>query len=91
MPDVWVPGSKVPFRPVNPWGRPMPKPVRPVREPLYQLIVTRTSETRGKEQIGFGPKMIRAATEQLCEAVQTGIRLGVETELSDPHIVRVLV
>ena len=86
MPEVWLPGSKEPFRPLNPWGREMPKVKRPVREPLYQLIVTRV----GRGMIPFGPKMKKDAVDQLFEAVSAGIRVGVEKELTDPHVVRCL-
>lgn len=84
MPDTYFPGSSEPFRPVNPWGRTVPKVEKPVREPLYQLRVKR----HGKE-IGFGPKMVRGAVDELYEAVLAGIRVGVEKELTDPHVVKV--
>lgn len=84
MPEVYVPGSKEPFRPVNPWGRDMPKVKRPQREPLFQLIVKR----RGWGMIPFGPKMKKDAVDQLYEAVSAAIRVGVEKELTDPHVVR---
>jgi hypothetical protein len=84
MPEVYFPNSKIPFRPLNAHGRAMPKPVRPSKPDLYQVIVRR----RG-EQIPFGPKIEKAAAEQFCLAIETGIRVGVEKELSDPHVVRV--
>ena len=83
MPEVWIPGSKVPFRPVNPWGRPMPKLVRQVRAPLYQVIVKR----QGRGQIPFGPKMEKAFADEFLHAIEGQIRAGNEKELSDPHIV----
>jgi hypothetical protein len=64
----------------------MPKVKRPVREPLYQLIVTR----QGRGMIPFGPKMKKDAVDQLFMAVEAGIRVGVEKELTDPHVVRCL-
>lgn len=83
MPEVYIPGSNIPFRPVNPWGRPVPRVAKPVRPALYQVIVTR----EGRGQIPFGPKMGRAAAEEFCEAIMGQIRLGAEKQLSDPHIV----
>jgi hypothetical protein len=90
MPEVWFPGSDKPFHPVNGHGRSMGK-AKPAREPLYQLVVTRQTEHRGKEQVPMFPKMGKAAVDELYHAVSTAIRLGVEKELSDPHVVRVLV
>jgi len=83
MPEVYVPGSKVPFRPVNPWGQGMPKVVKPARPDLYQLIVRRNGK-----QMPYGPKMEKGALDELCNAIETAIRVGVEKELTDPHIVR---
>jgi hypothetical protein len=86
MPEVYIPGSKDPFRPVNPWGRDMPKSLRrPDRPPLYQLVVKRV----GHGEIRFGPKMIFDAVAQLHRDVETAIRLGVEKELTEPHIIKV--
>ncbi len=61
----------------------MPKPVRQPRPDLYQVVVKR----RGLE-IKFGPALIKDAAEQFLTAIDTAIRVGVEKELSDPHIVK---
>lgn len=71
------------FKPMNPWGRAMPKPVRQPRPDLYQIVVRR----HGVE-IRFGPAMIKDCVDQLVTAIETSIRLGVEKELSEPHIVK---
>lgn len=83
MPDIFFPGSPAPFRPVNPWGRSVPRPSRTVRPALYQLIVTRT----GWGQIPFGPKMEKQFVDALFDTVNKAIRSGIEKELSDPHVV----
>jgi len=85
MPEIYFPGSDQPFRPVNPWGRPVPKVHRPEREPLYQLVVRR----KGRE-IPFGPKAGKVFVAELCRTIEAGIRVGVEKELTEPHIVKVL-
>lgn len=72
------------FKPVNPWGRAMPKPPRPPREALYQLVVTRA----GRGQIRFGPQAGKAFIDEFAAAVRSAILLGVEKELSDPHVVK---
>ncbi len=83
MPEVYIPGSTIPFKPVNPWGRAMPKPTRPDRPPLFQLVVRRDGkETR------IGPMAPKDFIQQLYEAVDAAIRVGVEKDFTDPHIVR---
>jgi hypothetical protein len=83
MPEIYIPGSKDPFRPLNPWGRPMPKPVRGPRPDLYQLIVRR----HGKE-IPYGPKMEKGGLDELLHTIEAAIRVGVEKEITEPHLVR---
>jgi hypothetical protein len=85
MPEVLFPGSSDPFRPLNPWGRSMPKSGRRAKAALYQLVVT-----RGGKEIRLGPKMERQFVDQLYETVLNGIRCGAEKELSNPHIVAVV-
>ncbi len=84
MPEVYFPGSAEPFRPLNPWGRPVPRSNREPRPPLYQVVVTR----RGKE-IPFGPKMEKRFVDEFHAAIVQAIRVGAERELSSPHIVAV--
>lgn len=84
MPEVWFPGSKDPFRPMNPHGRAMPKPVRQARPELYQVVVKRA----GWGEIPFGPKMVKECVEEFFRVVDGAIRSGVEKRLSDPHIVK---
>ena len=83
MPEVYFPGSSVPFRPVNAHGRAMPKVARSIRQPLYQLIVTR----KGRGQMPFGPKMEKQFAQELYETVLGQIRLGKEKDITDPHLV----
>lgn len=64
------------FRPINPWGRSMPKPSRPVREDLYQCVV---KDWLGAEKV-VGPKMSREATERFVMAINGEVALGREKE-----------
>lgn len=86
MPEVWFPGSTEPFRPLNPWGRAMPKVAQRVRPQLWQIVVT---SRRTRREIPVGPKMERAHCEHLFDAIDRGIRFGAERDWSNPHIVAV--
>ncbi len=84
MPEVWFPGSKDPFRPLNPWGRDMPRVPQRERPQLWQVVVTH----KGRE-IPIGPKCERSMVDHLFEMIEQGIRLGTEHDWSKPHIVAV--
>lgn len=88
MPEVWFPGSKEPFRPMNPWGREMPKVKRPDRPQLYQLVATRLVKGKWVEQPLF-PRGPWNLVEQWLHVVTESIRTGAEKELRNPHMVAV--
>ena len=83
MPEVWIPGSKDPFRPVNPWGRPMPRVSKPVRPALYQVVATR----KGFGEQRLGPKMEKQYVLHLYDAIEEAIRSGKEKDLTNLHVV----
>lgn len=83
MPDLYFPDSPAPFRPVNPWGRAVPRVNKTVRQPLYQLVVTR----KGRGEIRFGPQMELQFVQEFYEAVLKQIRSGREKDLTNPHVV----
>lgn len=73
------------FKPVNPWGRAMPKPVRPVSEKrvqLWQLVV----DINGVPTRVF-PKMLKAPLEDLLEVVSKQIIKGNEKVWKNPRLV----
>jgi len=74
------------YRPLNPWGRPMPKADRPPPPPRYQLFV----ELPDKRVIPVGPKASDDFLKPLCAAIEQGIALGTERVWRNPHIVRLL-
>lgn len=78
------PDSPAPFRPMNPWGRPMPKVKRsPLREPLYQVFV----EMRGeKEAQPISPAMNINAAAAIQSAAFKAIDAGVRKDWANPHI-----
>ena len=84
---TYMPGSKIPFKPLNPWGRAMPKPAREMRRDrpsLYQLRVTNNATG---EKILVGPKVVLELAERLCIAANVMISRGKETAWSNPEIV----
>ena len=64
------------FKPVNPYGRPMPKVERPVREDLYQCVV---KDWLGAETI-IGPRMGQTAVERLVMAINARVASGEEKD-----------
>lgn len=71
---------------MNPWGRDMPKPDRPPRLPLKQVVVR--DKLRGGKEVRFGPAAEDPLIpETLCAAIQGQIALGRETRLFDPVVV----
>lgn len=78
------------FKPLNPWGRAMPKPPRAVRErapmaDLYQVNV----ETRDGGLLPIGPRLEKPAAEMLCIAIGNEIAAGREKFWTNPHVLQV--
>ena len=79
------------FRPLNPWGRPMPAPPRPIHtkpEPLYQVKV---EICRNGQSRLIGPRMDSRAAGMLCEAIGRQIATGREKNWSNPTVVPVTI
>lgn len=73
------------FVPLNPWGRPMPKPVTQPRPVLYQVVVR--DKERGNRELRVGPRMIREMASMLQIVIAEQISLGAEKRWSDPVVV----
>ncbi len=76
------------FKPLNPWGRAMPKPKRITsREPahLYQVMV----ETLAGERIPVGPAVDEVTAERCCEALSLAQLRGKDAHWSNPTVVKV--
>lgn len=91
--EVFFPGSKVPFRPINPWGRkaqalrydgtPMPDGWKsPLAEPLYQVHVLDSV----KGDIPIGPKIGQQVCDQMCANLKLLIKAGPITGWSSPYV-----
>ena len=75
------------FRPLNPWGRPMPKPKRKATDAeLYQVFVKRN---RDGAIIPFGPAVMQEVAEELLVAINGQLALGNEKLISEPHLCKV--
>lgn len=87
------PAGRPDFRPVNPWGRPMPKvPEEPRRHALYQVHVKdkrRGSPTCGRT-IAIGPKMAKEFAEMFSLTIANQIALGAERDWESPHLVMMI-
>jgi hypothetical protein len=91
------PDSPAPYRPLNPWGRKMPKPARRLNPPpvfekgeakityLWQVEVSRVGD---KLPIRVGPKMVKDLAEHFCSAINVQISLGKERRWTEPRLVR---
>lgn len=76
-----------PFKPLNPWGRAMPRVKKAaVPDPLYQVIVETAEgkEVPASPRFG-GPDGLKAA-EQICEAVNTAIIKRIRPEWMSARI-----
>lgn len=73
------------FVPLNPWGRPMPKPAQPPRPPVSQVVV-RDLRDGGKE-LRVGPKWPAECAAMLCQAIEREIAAGREKRWADPVVV----
>jgi hypothetical protein len=74
------------FKPLNPWGRPMPKRERPPPPPLHQVVV---KENASGVLTPVSPRMPKEHCEAFCEAISLQIVAGAEKRWSDPHVVKV--
>lgn len=74
------------FKPLNPWGRPMPTPERAPRPPLYQVHVTDKRDNREKP---VGPRMQEEFAEMFRLTIQNQISLGAERRWIEPHLVMI--
>lgn len=85
--DVFFPGSKIPYSPINPHGRKARYPdgwKSPLREPLFQVYVN--DQLRG--DIPIGPKVRNDVASQICAAVQVAIKSGKINGWSSPTVVK---
>lgn len=74
------------YKPLNPWGRPMPKYKPPEKPERYQIFV----ETKTRDLLAIGPKAPEDFLRPLCRAIEEQIARGNEKDWSNPHIVRLL-
>ena len=72
------------FKPLNPWGRSMPK-APPPPEPLHQVFVMDPL----KGAIPVGPKMGKQFCDAIADVIRQNILNGMEHRWSDPVVVRV--
>lgn len=85
MPDVFFPGSKVPFNPINAHGAKAKYPdgwKNPLKERLWQVFV----EDKERGCIPIGPKVGFNVVSELCATVNTAIKAGTISGWSNPHI-----
>ncbi len=85
------PASEPPFVPLNPWGRPMPKPIRQARPQLYQVVVKDKDNRWGLGgEIPVGPRMLKEMCELLQAEIAEQIAAGAEKRWSNPVVVPVV-
>lgn len=77
------------YKPLNPWGRAMPRPKARPKPEFYQVVVE-TAGRDGKEMLPVGPRASREFCQPLCTAIESEIAAGRETTWKNPCIVRVL-
>lgn len=89
---------RTPFKPLNPWGRAMPKPKREMRsaapEQLYQVFVELTKPFRHPSGMVLkkgslmpvGPKWAVGFAEQFCAKIREQITLGNEKSWNNPQV-----
>ncbi len=78
------------YKPVNPWGRAMPKPKRayrqkPIREELFQVVM----EYRDGRREPLGPAANQDFIGTLAEGINAQIALGKGGEYGVAHVVPV--
>jgi hypothetical protein len=80
--------DKIPFRPLNPWGRAMPQVKKRDLQSLYQVFV----ETDAGAHIAISPKFGsddgRNAAEQICEAANVSILKRIHPEWLKAYVKR---
>lgn len=75
------------FRPLNPWGRPMPKPDREPLPPLYQVFA---HDRRLGRIIPVSPKMGKEFCEAICMTIARRVGSGDWKNWSNPHVVKLM-
>lgn len=83
--DIFFPGSKVPFNPINPHGAKARYPdgwKNPMQQKLYQVFV----QDKDKGAIPIGPKCGHDIADELCAATQIAIKSGRVTGWSSPTV-----
>lgn len=74
------------FVPLNPWGRGFPKPPRPIKRDVFQVVVRDRRD--GNKELRVGPRWEgREHAEMLCLAIAEQIALGAERRWVDPVVV----
>lgn len=84
---TYVPGSNVPFKPLNPHGRPMPKPSREMRKTPPSMFQVQVEEISTGRLVLVGPRTMQSLAERLCEMIGTEIAHGREKSWANPTIV----
>ena len=82
--------STAPFKPINPWGKAMPKPqggYNSDRPKLFQIAVDVVRPTGEIETIRVFPKMEKTFAEDYLEVVSREIIKGKETSWANPRLV----
>ena len=76
-----------PFRPLNPWGRPMPKlKKRPDPQALFQVWVITDDGEEYAASMKFGGPDGKEAAEQACEAANIAILKRARPEWQTAYI-----
>lgn len=86
MPDVFFPGSKIPFNPINPHGARAKMPIgwkNPLKRKLYQVHVM----DKDGGHIRVGPKIEIDVASELCATIQMAIKAGKITGWSSPTVI----
>lgn len=74
------------FVPLNPWGRPMPKPEREPRPALFQVVVR--DKKRGNKETRVGPQVAKEIAEMFCATIVQQIKSGAERQWTDPIVLQ---
>lgn len=75
------------FRPLNPWGRAMPKYTPPPKREMHQLFVEVMPSRR---LLAVGPRAPKDTLEPLRCEIEKAIVAGIERDWRNPHLVRLL-
>jgi len=71
------------FKPLNPWGRAMPKAPDPLRQTLYQVCV----KTAEGKMVRIGPMMLEDMARSFLAEITKAILDGREKSWSDAHLI----